>query len=66
MTKPKKPVITTPPTTDQVSGLFRTLIAGIGGYYVAKGKIDPTQLEMIAGTASVLGAGIWSYASKRK
>lgn len=57
-TKPKKP------STDQVSGLLRTFIAGVGGYYVAKGKLDPTQLEMIAGTASVLGAGIWSYISK--
>ena len=59
MAKAKKP------SQDQVAGLFRTLIAGIGGYYVAKGKIDPTQLEMIAGTASVLGAGVWSYIAKQ-
>ena len=60
MAKPKKP------NTDQVAGIFRTLIAGVGGYYVAKGKIDPTQLEMIAGSASVIGAGLWSYISKNR
>lgn len=64
MAKPKRPVYK--PSTEQTAGLFRTLIAGVGGYYVAKGKLDPVQLEMIAGSASILGAGIWSYMAKRK
>lgn len=54
------------PSQDQLAGLFRTIIAGVGGYYVAKGKIDPAELEVIAGSASIVSAGIWSYISKNR
>lgn len=51
---------------DEVAGVVRALLAGLGGAAVASGKADPTTVETVAGAASVLAAAGWSVWAKRR
>lgn len=53
-------------TPEQVAGIVRALIAGLGGAAVASGKADPATVETIAGASAMLGAAGWSIWAKRK
>lgn len=53
-------------TPDQIAGIVRALIAGLGGAAVVAGKADPVAVETVAGAASILGAAGWSILAKRK
>ena len=49
-----------------VLGLVRHLLTLVGGYYVASGKLDPTNVDTIVGAVtSLVGAG-WSIKHKIK
>lgn len=53
-------------TNEEVAGVLRALLAGLGGAAVASGKADPMTVETIVGAASVLGAAGWSLWAKRR
>jgi hypothetical protein len=47
-------------------GLLRHILTLVGGYYVAQGKLDPTDSSTIVGAVtSLVGAG-WSIKHKIK
>lgn len=52
-------------TWTQVAGIVRAVLAAAGGYAVAKGLVDPTQLETLIGAVLTIGAAVWSVISKK-
>lgn len=54
------------PTSDQITGALRTILAGAGGYAVAKGWIDAGTATSIAGALAILIVGGWSWAAHSK
>jgi len=48
-----------------IMGVVRTLLAAAGGYFVAKGYLDPTQMESIVGGLVVLLPAVWSVFQKK-
>ncbi len=53
-------------TPEQIAGMIRALVAGIGGAAVASGAADAAAVESVAGAAAIIGAAGWSVWSKRK
>jgi hypothetical protein len=53
-------------TSEQFGGLVRTVIAALGGYAAGQGWFDADTWVAIAGAASVLGAALWSFYTKKK
>lgn len=49
---------------DIVLGFLRALLAGIGGWAVARGYIDADQIEPMVGAVLVLAVACWSAYSK--
>lgn len=47
-----------------LGGIARAGVASAGGYAVAKGTLTADDVTQLAGTVSVLGAGIWSIVQK--
>jgi hypothetical protein len=53
-------------SSDAIMGIVRAVLAGLGGYLVAKGVIDEATLNTIIGAVITLITAVWSVASKRK
>jgi hypothetical protein len=53
-------------SSDAIMGIVRAVLAGLGGYLVAKGVIDEGTLNTIIGAIITLITAVWSVASKRK
>ena len=49
-----------------IAGLIRHIITILGGGLVAKGHIDETGIETVAGAIAVIIGMAWSVWSKRK
>lgn len=54
------------PGKDQVLGLIRHIITFIGGVLVAKGKIDISQIETIAGIVTTIAGFLFSMLAPEK
>lgn len=50
----------------QIFGIVRTLLAGLGGYFVAKGAVDQETATALAGAGATILVGVWSIVSKKK
>lgn len=50
---------------EKIWGVVRTILAAIGGYFVARGKIDNETLMQILAGAGTLFVAIWSWISKK-
>ena len=50
--------------SDVIQGLIRHVLTIIGGYFVAKGQLDPTAATTIVGGLSSLIGVVWSIKSK--
>jgi len=50
---------------DQVNGLIRTALAGVGGFAVAKGWVSNEVWQWLLGGAFTIGPGVWSWLSNR-
>lgn len=53
-------------TKDQILGLVRHIITFVGGILVARGKIDPGQIETIAGIVATVAGFLLSMMSPEK
>lgn len=51
---------------EQVTGLARHILTGVGGYAVAKGHIDQSLLVEIVGVLSSVIGLVWSIFTKDK
>ena len=51
--------------SEQINGIVRHLIGGIGAYLVGLGKLDPAQVELYVGLGMAILAVIWSYTAKK-
>ena len=51
-------------TGDQVWGIVRTILAGVGGYFVAKGTVDANTVTQILGGLGTVFVAVWSVFSK--
>lgn len=47
-----------------IGGIVRTVLATVGGTFVAKGYVDADTLNQIIGAVIVLGTGAWSVFQK--
>lgn len=52
--------------SDEVKGIVRTLLATLGGYFVAKGVVDAETVSAVSGAAASVAVAVWSVRSKRK
>lgn len=52
-------------TTEQMNGIIRHILSGVGAYLVAIGKLDPEQTELWIGAIMAIVAVVWSYRAKR-
>jgi len=50
----------------EVGGIVRAVVAGLGGILVAVGYTDEQTVSLIAGAAATLGTAVWSVVSKRR
>ena len=48
-----------------IFGLVRHVLTLAGGYLVAKGHVDPEQVETLIGALVTLIGGVWSITSKK-
>ena len=51
---------------EQVGGIVRTILAGIGGVAVSKGLIDDATMLSIAGALGTIAVAVWSVIAKRR
>ena len=51
---------------EMIGGFVRTVLATVGGYFVAKGKLSATDLNTIIGAVIPLAVLGWSLWVKRK
>jgi hypothetical protein len=49
----------------QIEGIVRHIVGGIGAYLVGRGKLDPEQVELWVGLALAALAVFWSYQAKK-
>lgn len=54
-----------PITGEQVWGIIRTIGAAVGGYFVAKGKIDNETVTAILGGLGTVFVAAWSWLAKK-
>lgn len=52
--------------TQELTGVFRAVLAAAGGGLIAKGYADAATVDAIAGAVAVLFTAIWSIYQKRK
>ena len=52
-------------TAEQIWGIARTILAAVGGYFVAKGVIDANTLTTILGAVGSVFIAVWSVVSKK-
>lgn len=50
---------------DQVWGYARAVLAAVGGYFVAKGKLSMDDLNTVIGAVGVLFVAVWSHFSNK-
>jgi hypothetical protein len=50
---------------EQIWGIVRTILAGLGGFAVAKGYVDDGTLQSVLGGAGVVFVAIWSWVAKK-
>lgn len=50
---------------DQITGIFRAILAAGGGYLVGKGYLDDATLNTIIGAVLTLGTAVWSVINNR-
>lgn len=50
---------------EQINGIVRHIVGGIGAYLVGRGKLDPEQVELYVGLALAALAVFWSYQAKK-
>ena len=50
----------------QVAGIVRAVVSGLGGYLVGKGLVDADTVVSVAGAASTVAMALWSVYSKRQ
>lgn len=50
---------------EQINGIVRHILGGIGAYLVGRGKLDPAQVELYVGLALAALAVFWSYQAKK-
>jgi hypothetical protein len=53
-------------TKDQILGLIRHVVTFVGGILVARGKIDPTQIETIGGIIITVAGFLFSMLAPEK
>lgn len=53
-------------TTDEVGGIVRAVLAGVGGVLVAVGYTDEHTVSVVAGAGATVGTAIWSVFAKRR
>lgn len=51
---------------EMIWGVVRTMLAGVGGYFVAKGKLSADDVNTILGAIGTLFVAGWSIADKKK
>lgn len=51
-------------TADIILGLIRHVLTIVGGYYVARGKLDSGSADTIVGAISSLIGVVWSVQNK--
>lgn len=49
---------------DIILGLVRHILTLVGGYYVARGKIDQSSVDTVIGAVSGLAGVVWSVQHK--
>lgn len=50
---------------EQINGIIRHIVGGIGAYLVGRGKLDPEQVELWIGLVMAALAVFWSYQAKK-
>lgn len=53
-------------TGEAIWGVVRTILAAVGGYFVAKGKVDDATIQQILGGLGTIFVAGWSIFSKVK
>lgn len=51
---------------EAVAAMLRHMLTALGGYFVAKGDLDPGAVESIAGGVVTIVGVIWSLVAKRQ
>lgn len=52
-------------TGEQIWGVVRTILAGVGGYFVSKGVVDGAFVDAIVGGIGTIFVAVWSFVSKK-
>ena len=52
-------------TSDQVTGIIRSILLAIGGFFIGKGYVSAETWAWIVGGAATIGPTIWSWVSNR-
>ena len=52
--------------SNELGGIVRAVVAGVGGYLVGKGYVDQATVEQVAGALGVLAVAVWSVVQKRR
>ena len=51
---------------NEVGGIVRAVVAGLGGILVAVGYTDERTVSLIAGATATVGTAVWSVVAKRQ
>lgn len=52
-------------TSDQITGILRSVLAGLGGFILAKGWVTAEMWTWITGGVVTIGPVIWSWFANR-
>lgn len=52
-------------TGEQIWGVVRTILAGVGGYFVSKGVVDGAFVDALVGGIGTIFVAVWSFLSKK-
>jgi len=52
-------------TGEQIGGIIRTVLATLGGIAAAKGYLDASTWQVIAGAVASIVVAVWSFKSKK-
>ena len=52
-------------SSDQITGIIRSILAALGGFIIAKGWVNAETWAWIVGGAATVGPMIWSWISNR-
>ena len=53
-------------TANEIGGIVRAIVAGLGGILVAIGYTDEQTVAVVAGSLATAGVAIWSIVAKRR